>query len=328
MKTRKWLMGCCIALAAVLLAPIWPFVKRAPETEVARGPEPASASPSYPFSAQDLFFTEPYTYLEPTVRDGLGMCLDLDYVFIRFPYGFINTIDPREPPLKFGKRLVVNDEQALQRIHRESGFQVGDEVTVISPAGGVYPARIQGFSYVGNSASTVIVAADLELTDKDPDPSLFAGHGIALRGAPPVKSGAAKARPPLKPKDKLAERLVADCAQGPKSEWVIEGPAVVPAELDESGALYYFASFWRRPAEGYEIDDIELVTCIFKSEGEGFVKAIPPFPFRMIQVYDLDGDGRGEIFAAAGNAFELCHIYLVPEGASYRTLRRGLCSGY
>ena len=88
------------------------------------------------------------------------MCLDLDYVYIKYPLGFVNTLDTKESLIEFRKRVQISDPEQLNRLINKSGFQVGDKVTVVSYWGQAHPARIVGFSYVGNSPSTIIVAAD------------------------------------------------------------------------------------------------------------------------------------------------------------------------
>ena len=293
---------------------------------------PAGAKPAAsPLSEKYLFFTEPFSYLKPPVKDVMGMSLDLDYTIIKYDYGFVNTADLKpESLVAFKKRMVIKEPKQLARITEKTGLTAGAQLTVISALGNVSTAKIVSFSYVGNSPSTIIVTADLKIEGQSPDPSLFAANGIALRGKWPLPSQQGlRAGPPLANTDPLKPKLVTQCSGdiGPRFE--LQGPQVVPAPLKPGGAISYFVSFWLIPKGNYEIEDVELKSCFFQSSGQDYWTNTPlPVNLRLLQVYDLDGDGQAELFGLSGNGLEVCLAYLAPQDNEYRVVKKGLCAGY
>jgi len=331
MRYKAALTVTVMASALLLCAPFWSKKDgedKAVKTEKNETEKQISINPGFPFQESEIFFTDPYTYLEPPVKDRIGMALDLDYTRVRFPYGFVNTVTPDKTPIKYKKRIKVEDEKELKRIKEMSGFEKGGPVTVISLSGKAYPARVRGFSYVGNSPSTVIVCADLEIKADSPDQSLFNSPGIAIRGEREISPGGLSAEAPLGPDAPLAEKLFDLCVGERSSRFVFENKTVRPANLVEGEGPYYFVSFWRHPAEDYEIDDVELKACMLHSQNGVWRKMVLPIPLELIQVYDLDGNGKAELFATTGDSSRMCLSFLVPEDKGYRILRQGLCSGY
>ncbi len=328
MRYKVALTVSVMALALLLCAPFWKKKDGEKKAIKAETEKQISINPGFPFQESEIFFTDPYTYLEPPVKDRIGMSLDIDYTRVRYPYGFVNTVSPDKTPIKYKKRIKVEDEEELKRIKEMSGFEKGNPVTVISVSGNAFPARVAGFSYVGNSPSTVIVAADLEIEADSPDKSLFNSPGLAIRGKREIGPGGLSAEDPLEPDAPLFEKLFGLCAGDRSSGYEFENKTVLPAELVEGEGLYYFVSFWRHPAEDYEIDDVELKTCILHSQNGVWRKMVLPIPLELIQVYDLDGNGRAELFATTGNSSRMCLSFLVPQGKGYRVMREGLCSGY
>jgi hypothetical protein len=51
-------------------------------------------------------------------------------------------------------------------------------------------------------------------------------------------------------------------------------------------------------------------------------------PLQVEQVFDLDQDGKGEIFALTGDGTEACYLLIAPSGLSYNLVKKGLCAGY
>jgi hypothetical protein len=295
-------------------------------------PPPPSApapGPAVKLEAADLFFTEPYINLDPPVGNLIAMCLDLDYAYIKYPYGFVNTVDLSQPEIMPRKRCPVSAPDQLERIKEKTGFAAGDKVTVVSAQGLFYPGRIVSFSYVGNSPSTIIVAADLRIESDNPDPSLFARHGVALRGVkalPAVRK--VFAGKSLLSSDPLQQKLVRLCAADLPAGNIIFDSRVVPAYLESDGAGYYFVSYWRRPNPDFEIEDVKLESCLMRPVGEGLARTELPIPVQVEQVFDLDQDGKAEILALTGDGAEACYVFLAPQGTSYRVLKKGLCAGY
>jgi hypothetical protein len=277
---------------------------------------------------ETIFFTQPYAFLQPAEKDLIGLDLGLDYLTVRYQYGFANALDGKEKPLGFRQRMIVKDPEQLQRIADQSGFKVGDPVTVLSSAGRGHAAKVAGFSYLGNSPSTIIVTADLKLLGPA-DPTLFKRIGVAVRGAVnfPPETAIATGEP-LPANDPTRQQLLGLCAGGPSRGLVISDVEVVPAPLVAGGEPYFFVSFWKRPDPDFEIDDVELESCLFRSNSAGWSKANLPLSFRLLQVQDLDRDGKAEILAEAGNGAEVCHLYLAPKGEGFNVLKKGLCAGY
>ncbi len=210
-----------------------------------------------------------------------------------------------------------------------SGFQTGDRVTVISAMGAAYPARIESFSYVGNSPSTVIVAADLVIESDEIDASVFSRHGVALKGMRKMPAEREYfVRGSLKGSDPLRQKLLDLCAADVPRGHVVHDEKVAPAFITPDRSKYYFVSYWERPESDFEIEEVVLRSCLFKAMGEGWAKAEMPLPMQIEQVYDLDQDGKAEIYAMAGDGTEVCFLYLVPKGDSYSLLKKGLCAGY
>ena len=278
-------------------------------------------------SADTLFFTQPYTVLQPPVRDLVGLDLGLDYIAIRYRYGFANAA-AGDQSLGFRQRMVVKDPESLKKIETQTGLKVGEPVTLVAPSGLGVPGKILGFSFIGVSPSTIIVAADVK-PDK-PAPEVTAAPGLALRGRynlAPV-SGLQPAAP-MKKSDPNRSRLVSLCAKDIGDGFTAQDEEVTTASLAVGGEPRWFVSFWKKPkTEDYEIDDLELYSCMFRPEGTGFSRANLPIMFRLVSVQDLDRDGQAEIFVQAGDGAEICHLYLTPKGDGYATLKKGLCAGY
>ncbi len=330
-----------VKLASIILAMImvsgsawaqfnWGKKKEEPEA-VTSAPEPET--PKRKLAGETLYFTEPYTFLDPPVKNELYIGLDVHYSDVKYPYGFVNTLDSSEPLIEFQKRVIVTDKEQRARAVEKSGLNIGDRFTVVSASGKAYLASVVGFSYVGNSPSTIQMAADLKLDDKDVDPSLFTRHGVALAGEHVIAEGPIKAQEPLSDDDALWNNLFNSCANGLAKGHTVAEPdysdaAVLPAVVEKDGDMVYFVSFWERPSEEYEIDDVKLFTCTFKKVGESYSKAVAPLPFKALAVYDLDEDGKGEILGVSGDGAGVCYVYLTPDGPGYKVLKKGLCAGY
>jgi hypothetical protein len=277
--------------------------------------------------AGDLFFSEPYTVLQPPVRDLVGLDLGLDYIATRYRYGFANAA-AGDQPVAFRQRMLVKDPESLKKIEKQTGLKVGQPITLVAPNGQGVPGKIVSFSFVGDSPSTIIVAADVK-----PDRNaaeVTAAPSVALRGLynlAPV-AGLAPAEP-MKKNDPERARLVTLCANDLGTAFTAQDEDVTTAALAVGGEPRYFVSFWKQPRSAdFEIDDIELYSCMFRQEGQNLGRANLPIKFRLISVQDLDRDGKAEIFAQAGDGAEICHLYLTPKGEGYTTLKKGLCAGY
>jgi hypothetical protein len=323
MNKRLKILSCILILIIASSAAAQENDQPAPATA------PPEAAPKIRLTAETLFFTEPYIYLRPPVNNRIAMSLELDYAFIRYPFGFVNTLELNQPLVEFRKKIQVTDPDQLQKIKQQSGFQPGDRITVVSAVGRTYPARIESFSYVGNSPSTVIVAADLVIESEDPDSTLFNKHGVALRGMhePPAERKFF-AEPSLASSDPLRQKLLRLCSAGLPEEHVVFDARVLPAYIEPGDEKYYFVSYWQRPEADFEIEDIQLKSCLFKPMGDGWAKADMPLPMQVEAVYDLDRDDKAEIYAMAGDGAEICYIYLLPKEDSYALLKKGLCAGY
>jgi len=64
------------------------------------------------------------------------------------------------------------------------------------------------------------------------------------------------------------------------------------------------------------------------ASGDTYTKVELPLPVKVIQVYDLDQNGKAEIHGLAGDGTQVCHAYLTPTETSFRLLKQGLCAGY
>jgi hypothetical protein len=322
MKTWKLTAALLMALALAAAVSAQPG---APAPAATPAPAPAAG---FKVSADSVFFTEPYIHLDPPERDLIAMSLELDYAYIKYPYGFVNTVDPSQPAISYRKRIVITDPDQLSRLKDKCGFKVGDRVTVVSAAGPASPAKIVSFSYVGNSPSTIIVAADLKM-EGEADPSVFSRHGLALTGAPAVvadrKVYTGKA---LERRDPLTQKMLRLCAADLPGGHIIQDARAVPAYLEANGSGYYFVSYWERPDPEFEIDEVQLKSCLFKPIGEGFARAGLPIPIAVEQVYDLDQDGKAEIFGLTGDGAEACYMLLAKNGSGYIVVKKGLCAGY
>lgn len=281
-----------------------------------------------PLTAKDLYFTEPFSFLDPPVKDAIGMSLDLDYAAIKYDYGFVNTVETKEPLAGFKKRNLIKEPKQLARVMDKSGFKVGDKLTVVSAQGVVYPAVIVSFSYVGNSPSTILVTADLKMETDSPDPTLFTDNGVALRGSRKLPESGVSLKPALAEDDPLQKKFKDLCLADVGGDLSVEDLEVVPAVMKPGAAPSYFVAYWKQPSGEHEIDDVKLGSCLFQSSGETYVKTELAVPVKVIQVYDLDQNGKAEIYGLAGDGVQVCRVYLVPAENSYRLLKQGLCAGY
>ncbi len=288
------------------------------------------AAPPFDITEDILFFTEPYTHLEPPEEELIGMSLDLDYAEIKYEFGFVNTLDTSEPLIEFKRRVVIQDPEQTGRLREKTSIRRGDTVVVVSAGGLVHKAEVKSFSYVGNSPSTIIVAADLKIHSGKPDPSLLNSHGIAVRGGVRVQAGGSiRAAKPLKNEHPLAAELKELCAKDLPEGHIVRDARVMPAVLEPGAKPGYFVSFWTRPEHDFEIEDIKLDACMFSQADGSWTRSKMPIPLRLIQVYDLNGDGEAEIFAMTGNGMEVCYVFLTPSGnGKYTMVRKGLCAGY
>lgn len=322
---RAWIAIICAGIMLVAVA----AVGQAPD---AGGKEKAAEKkgPTLDLSGEILYFTEPYTKLKPPIKNMIAMCLDVDYAQIKYPLGFVNTLDSTEPLINYQKRIQITGDEEIEKIREMSGLRTGDRITMLSAEGRVYPARIASFSYVGNSPSTIMVAADLVIESRKIDPSVWNSHGVALRGMREIQTPpTVGAQKPLDRDAPLKQKLLNICAGNLDPGYIIQDVNVLPAVLDKDGCEFYFVSYWKRPEDDFEIEEYELAACMFKPSGEAWAKASLPLPFQLIQVYDLDSDGKGEIFAMTGDGQEICYIYLAPtDEGKYRIIRKGLCAGY
>ncbi|HUT55903.1 MAG TPA: hypothetical protein VM658_21105 [bacterium] len=318
---KRWILTAACFLVLALAAAV-------SAQDAAPAPSAPAPGAGVKLSADNVFFTEPYINLVPPVHDLIAMSLELDYAYIKYPYGFVNTVDPSQPEISYRKRIVITDKDQLARLKEKSGLAAGDRVTVVSAQGLAWPARIESFSYVGNSPSTIIVAADLRM-EGDADPSVFSRHGIAFKGALAIgqvrKVFAGKA---LDRTDSLAQKLVHLCAADLPAGHIIQDARAVPAYLEADASGYYFVSYWERPDPDFEIEDVQLKSCLFRPVGEGFARAEMPMPLAVEQVYDLNQDGKAEIFGLTGDGAEVCYVFLAPKGAAYSLVKKGLCAGY
>jgi hypothetical protein len=296
------------------------------DKDAATGPAAPAAASKAKLGADDLFFTEPYAYLDRPPAELIGMWLPLDYAAIKYPNGFADTVNTKEPLIKYKTYSPITAKDQLDRVIKQSGFKVGDAVTVLSAAGRAYPAQVAGFSYLGNSPSTVLVMADLKVSG-NPDPTVANAHGIAVRGKRDLAPTKIFSRDPLPSSDPLQAKLLAACAGGVAGS-VHENVNVAPALLTEAGPEVFFVSFWTHPEANYEIDDVKLTGCALKPAGGAYSRVELPLPIKLLQVYDLDQDGQAELFGAAGDGAEVCYVYLVPTASGYQLLRKGMCAGY
>ena len=275
-------------------------------------------------SADLIYFTQPYGALQPPARDLVGIDLGLDYIAIRYQYGFANVANTKEQPLDFRQRMAVKEADQLRKIEKQSGLKVGDPITLIGEDGAGTPGKIVGFSFIGSSPSTIIVAADVRPAKVVPQ--LVTSPGLALRGAYNLAPVPGLSAEQLKKSDPNRARLVSLCADPLGSAFAALDEEVTAAPLTPGGAPLYFVSFWKRPtAADFEIDEVELYSCMFRAEGPGFSRANLPLKFRLLGVSDLDRDGKAELFAEAGDGTEVCHLFLTPKGDGFATLKKGLC---
>jgi len=307
----------CIILAAMTLA----MAFSAPVVA-----EPEDDGAKIGLDKKELYFAEPYNFLDPPLGDMMGMNLELDYAAIKYPNGFVNTIDGNEPMIVYRKRLPVEKPESLAKVRELSGFDRADRVTVIAGDGKAYLAKIAGFSIVGTSNSTIAVMADLEFADNGPDPSLIRFPCVALRGVKEYESpGPIAMRVALIAENPLTEKLFRRCA-GESDGRVIERFQVAAATVSTDGDEAYFVSFWERPRGDYEIEDIKLSGCMLKPSGDSYDKS--NFPVKAIKAHDLDGNGRPEILGITGNGALACLVYLELGKEKHALIRKGSCVGY
>jgi len=290
----------------------------------------AADEPSLRLVKDAVYFTEPYTRLDRPMKDLIAMSLDLEYEYVKYPLGFVDTLDTSEPLIEYGKRVVIRDPLQKERLFERTDLREGDRITVVSSEGAVHEASIRSFSYYGNSPSTIVVAADLRIESENPDPALFSGHGIALKGMYDIPDQTkVHAKKPLAEGDRLREKLLSICKEDLPDGWVSRDEEVTAAVMEPGGKPWYFVSYWRRPEQDFEIDQVALSACMVRHSGEGWTKSSPPLPMKLIQVYDLDGNGKAEIFALTGDGLHVCYIFLAPQdNGAYRVVRKGFCAGY
>jgi hypothetical protein len=277
---------------------------------------------------KNLFFVEPLSEVNPTLCDEVAICLDLDYLKIRYPYGMVNTLDRGQTPVEFNTRLFIKDEKTVERIARESGVKLKQTFTIVTQQGNTYPARVISFAYLGNSPSSVIVVANARVKVKGRDLMLTQARSVAIRGKFELNpESKIRALDPGSVPPELKQKLIRVCTSRFHTEDV-QGIRVIPAQIDRTDEIKYFVSFWHHPREDFDLEEFTSTGFLLRSENNNLYQLPLPGKFELKAMFDLDGDGYAELFGTIGDAAEVCHILLSYDGAEFKTIRRGLCAGY
>ncbi len=101
----------CIFIALLATAAPAQKNKKANDKE----PVTTPAVPKIKLTDENLYFTEPYIFLSPPVKNRIAMCLELDYAYVRYPFGFVNTLDLKGPLVEFRKRIRVTEEEQIKK---------------------------------------------------------------------------------------------------------------------------------------------------------------------------------------------------------------------
>ncbi len=277
---------------------------------------------------EDVFFVEPLGKASLNLRDEVAICLDIDYLKLRYPYGMINTLDKSQVPVEFNKRVFIKDEKTIQRITRETGVKLKQTFTILTQNGDTYPARVISFAYFGNSPSSVIVVANARVKIKGCDLMLTRARSVAFRHKVELNpESEIRALEPGSVEPKLKQRLIRVCTSHFQSE-DIQGIRVTPAQVDPGDDIEYFVSFWHHPRGDFDLEEFTTAGFLLRPENNNFCQLPLPGNFELKAVFDLDKDGYAELFGTIGNAAEVCHVLLSYDGEEFKTIRSGLCAGY
>ncbi len=275
-----------------------------------------------------VFFVEPLGDVNPTLTDEVAICLDIDYMKLKYPYGMINTLDPSQALVEHNKRVFIKDKETIESIVKTSGVKIRQTFTIITRQGTAYPARVESFAYMGNSPSSIIVVANAKVKVKGSDPLLTGSRSVALRGKveldpeSKIRSLAAGGVD-----EKLKQRMIRACTASFYNE-DISYTHVLPAQIDKTKETEYFISFWHHPRGDFDLEDYKSACCLITVKDNELHQLPLPGNFEPKAVFDLDGDGFAEIFGTAGDAAEVCHYLLSYDGSEFNIIRKGLCAGY
>jgi hypothetical protein len=282
----------------------------------------------FELSEKDVFFVEPMSQFNPNLTNEVCICLDIDYIKLKYPYGMVNALAPEQKPVEPGKRLLIKDEDKLKSIERTTGVKRKEIFTIVTQEGTAYPARVESFAYLGNSPSSIIVVANARVKVKGCDLMLTRARSVALKGSVELDKGSGIKHFPAREIDEsLKQRMIRGCTASFRNE-KIEYTRVLAAQLDKAEEIEYFVSFWHHPIEEFDLEEFRSACCLLRPKKDAFEQLPLPGNVEPKAVFDLDGDGFGEVFGTAGDAAEVCHVLLTYDGSEFKIIRRGLCAGY
>ena len=284
-------------------------------------------SPAPKLAADQVFFVETLRGVSGSRTNEAALDLGLDYARIKYPFGMVNLLDPGQRAVEYRSRLAITDLDKLLQVEQESKVKSGEKFTLVALDGRTAPATVGSFAFVGNSPSTVLVAAILKL--KTPDPQMTGQAGLALRGTVKLKPGSKiQLQPQEKPAPGLSDRLLARAVPPERLGQTVTDVRVIPARLDASGQRYYFVSYWRHPQGAFDLEDLQSAGSLFRVEGEKVVDLKLPADLEVRAVWDLNGDEKPEILGVAGDGARVCYRLYTWEGSKFSLIKEGLCAGY
>ena len=284
-------------------------------------------SPASPLTADQVFFVETLRGVSGSRTNEAALDLGLDYAQIKYPYGMVNLLDPGQSAVEYRSRLPITDLEKILQVEQQSGVKSGEKFTLVAMDGKTAPATVASFAYLGNSPSTVLVAAILKL--KTPDAQMTGQRGLALRGSVKLKPNP---RIQLQPQEKIApelsDRLFALAVPPERLGQTLTDIRVIPARLDASGKIYCFVSYWHHPQGAFDLEDMQSAGSLFRVEGEKIVDLNLPADLEVKAVWDLNGDEKPEILGTAGDGAQVCYRLVFWDGSTFTPIKEGLCAGY
>ena len=311
-------------LAALLLLLLVPAFARGEA-----GPDKPPPAPAPRLNPDQVFFTAPLGAQGSGLNAEAVLDLNLDYAEIKYPYGMVNLLDPKQTQVGYRQRLPITELDKILLVESQAGVKIGEKFTLVTQAGKAYPATAGSFAYFGNSPSSVLVAAVLRIKLPALDAQVNSRPGLALRGArrlPP--NSRIRLWPEVQVPPALAERLRAQAVPPARAGQAVSDFRVIPARLSAADTLDYFVSYWHHPFGAYELEDMQSAGYLFRVQGAKLQDLNLPPDLQVVAVWDLLGDGQAEVMGAAGDGAWVCHRLYAWDGRTFLLLKEGLCAGY
>ncbi len=276
-----------------------------------------------------IFFSAPLNNIDDKVKDEVAICLDLPFERIKYPLGFINALDTTNPPVPERGIQYVSDPSQKAKILKSTNVKIGDTFTLVTATGDTYATVVTSYAYVNITTSDIMVAAMARVEAQGDDSRLSSKPGLAIRGTVALDAEARIGLNPKMPVDpELREQLKKLCAESIPKDHVVVDYGIVTAWLEPLDPGSYFVSLWHRPEPEYDIEDIKISGCSYRTQDKQLSGIPLPLPVEIKAALDLDRDQRAELIAITGNGAEICHVLLSYDGSKFTVLKKGLCMGY